>query len=118
MDSAHQLLAIVAGVAAGIGAAWALVELIARRSFGAAFLGIQTAVFAVLLLGAVTGLFLLLAGSRPADWMHLLYAGIAVAVIPVTRSLVLEVTERRRPVVLLVAFLALGGLILRLFGTA
>jgi hypothetical protein len=67
--------------------------------------------------GALVGPLVLLTVGPPADWLHLLYAALAIAVAPLLR---LEAGRRRSPRV--GAWVALGGLVtlgalLRLWGT-
>ena len=63
------------------------------------------------------GLVMLAAGSRPADGLHLFYAVIAIALVPLARSFLGRATARASAALLLVAFVALGGVIYRLFTT-
>jgi hypothetical protein len=81
----HRVLAIVVGIAGVV---------VAVVAFGWARLGrpgryaVDRVVLAaiVLILGAmVSGVLLLLGESRPSDGLHLLYAGVALLVLPAVR---------------------------------
>lgn len=71
----------------------------------------------IFIVGAASGLLLLVAGAQPADSLHLLYAAIGIALIPVARSFRGLASGRGASVLLLAAFVALGGILFRLFTT-
>ncbi len=71
----------------------------------------------LVIVGAASGLLLLATGSRPADGLHLLYAFIAIALIPLARSFLGRTSGRRASGLLLVAFVVLGAVVYRLFTT-
>ena len=77
----------------------------------------QAAAVSQIIVAATSGIVLLVTGARPTDPLHLLYAAVAVAVIPVARSFAGGTFERRRAVLLLAAFVVLGALTYRLFTT-
>ncbi len=83
----------------------------ARFATDRVILGVE----AVVLLGVATGGVILLTGGRPADPLHLLYAAVAMAVLPVARFW--SRLARHRAIALTVAALLLAGLALRLFQT-
>ena len=117
MDGIHRLLAY-AGVAlavAGIG--WSLVLVAAGRAGGPAFERFQAAVVSVLIVGGVSGLVMLATGSRPAEGLHLLYAIVAIALIPLARSFVGRAHGRSAGLLLLAGFVVLGAVMYRLFAT-
>ena len=117
MDGIHRGLAYVAvvGVVAGVG--WSLVLAVSGRTGGEAFVRFQAAVVSFLVVAAASGLTVLGAGMQPADGIHLLYAVVAVALIPLVRSFIGRASGRGASVLLLVAFSVLSALLLRLFAT-
>ena len=116
-DAIHRLIAYVAipSIAAAIG--WAVVLAVADRAGGAAFERFQAAFVALLIVGVASGGILLATGARPADGLHLLYAGIALAVVPLARSFTGRPSGRGTAVLLLAAFAVLGAVLYRLFTT-
>ena len=117
MEAIHRLLAYVAIplIVAGIG--WSVTIAVASRPGGPAFERFQAAVVSVLLVGSAGGLILLATGARPTDGLHLLYAAIALALIPLARSFTGRARGRGAAALLLAAFVALGGVLYRLFTT-
>lgn len=116
MNALHFLLAYAAVAGAAIGIGWSAIHLVTRRAGGPAFERLQATVLAVFIVGAASGLILLAAGGRPADGLHLLYAVVAIALIPLARSF-LGRGGRGPAAFMLVAFVALGGVLYRLFTT-
>lgn len=117
MNVLHLVLAyaLVAGIVVGIG--WSAILVFTRRAGGPAFERLQAAVVAALIVGAASGLVMLAAGARPTDGLHLLYAAIAVALIPLARSFMGRSGGRGPAALLLVAFIVLAALLYRLFTT-
>jgi len=106
LDGIHRLL-VYAGVAitvAGIG--WSLLLVFTGRAGGPPFERFQAAVVSVLAVGA-----------RPADGLHLLYATVAIALIPLARSFLGRANGRAAAALMLAAFVVLGGVVYRLFTT-
>lgn len=99
------------------GIAWSLALVVSGRPTGPAFERYQAAVVSVFVVGAASGALMLLGGSRPAEDLHLLYAVIAIAVIPLARSFLGRVGDRRAATLLLVAFVVLAAVTYRLFTT-
>lgn len=106
---------MVAAVAGG--AAWSVVAARSGRDGGARFEQLQAAVVSLVIVAAASGLVLLATGSRPADGLHLLYALIAIGLIPLARSFLGRASGRRAAALLLVAFILLGAVVFRLFTT-
>jgi len=102
-------------VIGGIG--WSAVLAASGRTGGPAFERFQAAVVSVLVLAAVSGGAMLLAGESPADGLHLLYAGVAIVLVPLARSFLGRATGRAAAGMMLVAFAVLGGVVYRLFTT-
>ena len=89
----------------------------AGQTRGPRFEQYQAAVVSFLIVGAASGLLLLGSGSRPTDGLHLLYAAIAIAIIPLARSFLGRMRGRSAGAFLLVAFVVLGAVVYRLFTT-
>jgi hypothetical protein len=117
MNAIHLVLAYLAVVVVIGGVGWSVILAITGRAGGPAFERFQAAVVSVLIVAAASGLLLLAAGARPTDWLHLLYAGVAIALVPLARSFLGRAGGRRATVLLLVAFSVLGGVVYRLFTT-
>lgn len=117
MDTIHRGLAFAAVGIVIVGIAWslALVRLSNDRARG--FERFQAAVVSLMIVASVSGLLLLLAGGKPADPLHLLYAVIAIAVIPLARSFLGRASHRRAALLMLAAFAAIGAVLYRLFTT-
>jgi hypothetical protein len=82
---------------------------------------IASAAFSILLLVlAVTmagGLGIFLGGGRPRELLHFVYAGLALASVPIADSIARHSTPRRRALARLVGALIGAVVIVRLFGT-
>jgi hypothetical protein len=117
LDGIHGLLAfaIVAVTVAGI--FWSIVLVVVGRVGGPAFERFQAVVVSLLIVGATSGLVPLATGDRPADGLHLLYAIVAIALIPLARSFLGRANARAATGLLLAAFAVLGGVVYRLFTT-
>lgn len=117
MDVLHLALAYlaIAGVVAGV--AWSAVLAVSGRAGGPAFVRFQAAVVSVLVVAAASGLILLFLAEAPTDGLHLLYAAVAVALVPLARSFLGRASGREAAGLLLVAFAVLGGVVYRLFTT-
>lgn len=117
MDTIHRLLAYaaVAGTAAGIG--WSVFLVLGRNPGGPGFERFQAAVVSVLVVGAASGAILVASGARPADGLHLLYAVIAIGLVPLARSFLGRTNRRSAGALLLAAFVVLGAVLYRLFTT-
>ena len=116
LDGIHRLLAYGAIAITVIGIGWSLLVL-AGREGGPAFERLQSAAVSVLVVGTASGLVLLAAGARPAEGLHVLYAFIAIALIPLGRSFIGRANARIAGALLFAAFIVLGGVIYRLFTT-
>ena len=117
LDGIHRILAyaIVALTVAGI--SWAVLLGFTKQSAGPAFERFQAAVVSAHVVGAASGLILLASGVRPAEGLHLLYAFVALALIPLARSFAGRPNGRGSVAFLVVAFAVLGALLYRLFTT-
>ena len=117
MDAIHRMLAYGAVVAAVAGIGWSAL-IVGRGQVGTSqFERFQAGVVSLLIVASASGVLLLLTGSRPSESLHLLYAGVAVAVIPLARSFLGRASRRRAGLLFLVAFVVLGAVVYRLFTT-
>lgn len=117
MEAIHRLLAYAAAAAAVLGLAWSCAVALRGRPQARTFERFQAAVVSVIIVGAASGVLLLLTGASPADGLHLLYAGVAVIIIPLARSFSGQMSDRRTALALLLAFAVLGAVTYRLFTT-
>ena len=117
LDGIHRLLANAVVVMTAAAICWALLLVATGRMGGPAFVRFQALVVAVLIVAVASGLVLLTTGMRPADGLHLLYAVLAIALIPLARSFVGRWSARRTSGLLLAAFAVLGAVAFRLFAT-
>jgi hypothetical protein len=117
MEAIHHLIAylVVGGVALGIG--WSVVLVVTGRAAGRIFEMAQAAVVSIVFVAAASGLLLLITGGWPQDPLHLLYALLAIALIPLARSFLGRDGARRSNLLLLAAFLVLTAVVYRLFTT-
>jgi hypothetical protein len=112
----HQVLAYAAVIGVAIVAAWTLVLVVTKRSPGRGYARAQASMVGIVALAAIVGVVVFVSGARPADGLHLLYGAVAILLIPFARSF-LRGVARRDTLILLVAVVALGGVIYRLFAT-
>jgi hypothetical protein len=113
----HLTLAFASMAAMAVIAAEGAVRLVRARPPGrVAAVGSGTV---VVLLGmtAAGGLALLLGGQRPKEWLHLVYALLAFALVPLADSLAAQATPRRRAVARLLGALVALAVLARLFAT-
>ncbi|MBI2763676.1 MAG: hypothetical protein HYX54_08025 [Chloroflexi bacterium] len=100
-----------------VGIAWSLALVRSGRGGGEAFVRFQAAVVSLLVVVAASGLVLLTLGARPSEGLHLLYALLAIGLVPLARSFLTRTSHRGTDVLLLIAFVVLGGVLFRLFTT-
>ncbi len=117
MDSIHRFIAVATVVVVAGGVGWSILLATSRRRGGPRFEQFQAAVVSLVMVGAASGLLLLLSGARPTEGLHLLYAVIAIALIPLARSFLGRANGRGAASLLLAAFVALGAVVFRLFTT-
>jgi hypothetical protein len=113
----HVALALASLAAMALVAGEGAVRLVSARPPGrlaAAGLG---AVTILLGMAAAGGLALLAGDRRPKEWLHLIYALVALALIPLADSLTAQTSPRRRALGRLLAGLVAAGVIARLFAT-
>jgi cation transport ATPase len=111
------VLAWAAAVCAIAGIGWAFVDVLRQRTGGPRFELFQAGVVAMLLVGAASGLIALSSGARPREGLHLLYAVIAVALVPLARSFLGQARGRGASMLMLTTFAVIGALVYRLITT-
>jgi hypothetical protein len=112
----HAVLAYATAIAVGVALAWTAILAVTTRSGGHAYDRMQAALVGLILLASVAGALLFVTGARPPDGLHFLYGGVAIVLIPLARSF-LGGARRRDSILMLVAVVALGGVLFRLFVT-
>ena len=117
MDGIHRLLAYAVAAVTVAGVGWSFLLVVTGRAGGPAVERFQAAVVSVLVVAAASGLVLVATGGRPADGLHLLYAIVAIALIPLARSFLGRTRGNVAAALLLAAFVVLGGVVYRLFTT-
>ncbi|MDQ3871933.1 MAG: hypothetical protein M3301_10025 [Chloroflexota bacterium] len=117
MDSLHLALALLA-VALSLLLAGVTGLDVARQRWHP-FLAdrLILALLGALVLACAVGATIALRGRPPADLLHLLYSGLALAVVPVARYLARSGTPRRRAAIVGTGTLLLLGFLVRLFMT-
>jgi hypothetical protein len=116
MEPIHRILGYVAIVAVAVGTAWSVVASRSEAMGGLRFARFQAFVVALFVVAALAGIVLLVTGGQPKEGLHLVYAGISIAMLPLARSFV-PATDRRADIVALAAFVVLGFVLYRLFAT-
>jgi hypothetical protein len=117
LDGIHRVVAYGTVAITLVGFGWTAILVVADRDGGSAFEQFQAAAVSVLIVAAASGLVLLAVGARPAEGVHLLYAAVAIAVVPLARSFLGRTKGLARVAIFLAAFVVLGGIEYRLFTT-
>lgn len=117
MDAIHRLLAYGAVAVAIAGLGWSALVALRGKEETSSFERFQAGAVSLLIVASASGVLLLITGSSPSDPLHLLYAGVAIAVIPLARSFRGQASHRRTALLALAAFVVLGAIIYRLFTT-
>jgi hypothetical protein len=113
----HLLLALVSLAVMVLVAGEGAVRLVRAQPPGK-LAGVGSGTVTILLgMAAAGGLALLLGGHRPAEWLHLLYALLALGLVPLADSLTTQASPRRQALARLLGALVAGVVILRLFAT-
>lgn len=117
MELVHLALAYAAVAAVFVGVAWSLIRVVRpamdRRLLDRFGIG----VVALFLVTAVVGVTQLASGAQPKEDLHLVYAVIAVGLIPLARSFGGLGNGRRDAWLTAAAYLVLAGVLFRLFTT-
>lgn len=116
MELVHRALAYVAVVAVVVGLIWSVLAAV-RPTIDRRLLDrFGIAVVVLFLVASVAGGLQLATGARPKEDLHLVYAAIAIGLIPLARSFVVG-NGRREAWLTAAAYLVLGGVLFRLFTT-
>lgn len=105
-------MAAVAG-----GAGWSLALLLSGRPRGPAVDRVQAVVLSIVIVAAASGLPLLATGDRPSDGLHLVYAVVAIGLIPLARSMLGRAGDTGARIQVAATFVILAALVYRLFMT-
>ena len=116
METIHRILGYAAVVAVAVGIAWSVVAPRTSALGGRRFIRFQALVVVLFLVASVAGVGLLISGAQPKEGLHLVYAAIAVVLLPLAWSFV-PGTDRRAGIATLAAFIVLGFVLYRLFAT-
>lgn len=116
-DTVHALLADTAVAAVALGIGWSALLALTGRGGGAPFGRYEAISVGLVAVAAASGLVLIATGAQPADGLHLLYAVVATAAIPLARSFFGGARGRGAGAAALVAFVVLGAVLYRLFTT-
>jgi hypothetical protein len=113
----HVLLTLATLVTVVVAAGEAAVRLMAGRPPGTFAARTLAVVVILVVTAAAGGLALLVGGHRPAEWWHLMYAGFALAMIPLADSIALHAPARWKALARLIGALIAVEVIVRLFQT-
>ncbi len=116
MELVHQALAYVAVGAVGVGIVWSIVLTLrpTRDHRGIDRFGVG--VVGLVLVAAAAGAVQFASAARPKEDLHLVYAAVAIGLIPLARSFIIG-NGRREAWVTVAAYVVLGGVLFRLFST-
>jgi hypothetical protein len=117
MDVIHRGIAYLAVVGVIAGLIWAALLAATRRPGERTFIRFEAVIVVVLVLGAISGLAMLLTGETPRDDLHFLYAALAIGLVPLARSFFSSASARSAGLIWVATFLVLGGVLYRLFAT-
>jgi hypothetical protein len=113
----HLLLTLAALAAIIVVTGEAAVRLVRGRPPGQlASRGLAVALI-LMAMAAAGGLALLVSGHRPREWWHVMYAGFALAMIPLADSIALRAPARWKALARLIGALVALEVIVRLFQT-
>jgi hypothetical protein len=113
----HLLLALTSLAVMALVAAEGAARLVAARPPGRLAAASSATVTILLGMTSAGGLALLVGGHRPSEWLHLVYALLALALIPFADSLMSQASPRRRALARLGGALIAAVVIARLFAT-
>jgi hypothetical protein len=78
----HQRVADSLLIFSVLAAVWGIVRHALRRGVDGNYWSVLAAAELLIIAQAVLGILLWLRGLRPADWIHIMYGGVAVVVLP------------------------------------
>ncbi len=113
----HVTLALASIVAMLLVAGEGAVRLVRAQPPAKAASAGWSAVAVLLGMTAAGGLALLAGGQRPKEFLHLVYALLALGLVPLADSLTAQASPRRRALARFLGALVAAGVIARLFAT-
>ncbi len=113
----HLFLAYASAAIVALAGLEAGFRLVRNRKPGTLSARLVESLLLILAVAATSGLGMFVGGARPHEMLHLLYAGLAFAAIPVTDMLAGRLSPRARALARTVAALIGLVLIVRLFMT-
>jgi hypothetical protein len=113
----HVMIAVATLAAIVVVTGEAAVRLVQGRPPGRLASRGLTVVLILALMAAAGGLALLVGGHRPKEWWHVMYAGFALAMIPLADSIALRAAARWKALARLIGGLVALEVIVRLFQT-
>jgi hypothetical protein len=113
----HVLLALASLAVVGLVAVEGAVRLVRARPPGRAAAAGSGGVAILLGMTIAGGLALLAGGHRPKEWLHLVYALLALGLVPLADNLAAQGSPRRRALARLGGALVAAAVIARLFAT-
>ncbi len=116
METIHRILGYGTVVAVAVGLVWSVVATRSAASGGRRFVRFQALVVGLFIVAAVAGAGLLMTGGQPKEGLHVVYAAIAIAVLPLARTFV-PTTNGRAGIAVVAGFVVLGFVLYRLFAT-
>jgi hypothetical protein len=113
----HLFLAYASAAVVALVGLEAAIRLVRNRKPGTLAARLAESVLLILGITAASGLGMFVGGARPQEMLHLLYAALAFAAIPVTNMFAGRLSPRARALATIVAALIGLVLIVRLFMT-
>lgn len=117
VEAIHRVLAYGAVALVVVGIGWSALVVGRGQQRAGRFEQFQAGLVSLLIVASASGGIMFISGSRPSELLHLLYAGIAIVVIPIARSFLGRASSRRAGLIVLAAFAGLGAVLYRLFTT-
>jgi hypothetical protein len=113
----HVLLTLASLAAIVVVTGEAAVRLVRGRPPGRLASRGLAVVLILVAMAAAGGLALLVGGHRPREWWHVMYAGFALAMIPLADSITLRAPARWKALARLIGALVALEVVVRLFQT-
>ena len=105
------LLALIAGV-------WGIVRYALRREVGGSYWSVLAVTELLVIVQGSLGVLLWLKGLRPAEWIHMMYGGVALLILPAYYGISHGQDDRRSALMYGFLCLLLAGVVLRAVRTA
>lgn len=116
MPTIHLILAAVTAIAVAAAIAWSVALAATGNGGGRAYHRLLAAIVGLVLVAIIAGALTFVSGTGPADGLHVVYAGVAIVLLPLARSY-LSPSSRRDRLLMVGALVLLGGIVFRLFAT-